>query len=320
MKLIRMGILCLIGMLAVSFSNVAFAAPNTAPVLDSSKSPVLSTISEDPGAPTGSVGTLVSSLVDFAVPMGQVDNISDGDVGAVTGIAVTTIDSSLTCYYSLNAGTTWTAFGSVSATTARLLASNSANRIYCLPGININGSFPAALTFRAWDQTSGTDGGTADVSINGNDTAFSSATDTISLQVTPVNDPPVAVDDEYTITENASSTILYILNNDYDVDAVLPIALSSAPSANHGVAAFGVDYITYTPDTDYCGDDTFNYLVIDSDGGSDTGTVTVHITCSDTETETPTLEIAAQQSGDSFITTETMHITFTLPEDMLLQQ
>ena len=39
------------------------------------------------------MGTLVSNLVDFAVPDGQVDNVSDVDSGALLGIAVTAADT-----------------------------------------------------------------------------------------------------------------------------------------------------------------------------------------------------------------------------------
>jgi hypothetical protein len=81
----------------------------------------LTTITEDAGSPTGAIGTLISNLVDLASPSGQVDNITDNDVGAVVGIAVTAVNSNLTCYYSLNNGATWSAMGSVSNSSARLL-------------------------------------------------------------------------------------------------------------------------------------------------------------------------------------------------------
>ena len=66
---------------------------NDAPVLDNTKSPALTAQNEDSGAPVGAVGTLVSSLVDFASPSGQVDNITDEDSGAFLGIAVTGADT-----------------------------------------------------------------------------------------------------------------------------------------------------------------------------------------------------------------------------------
>ena len=65
----------------------------TRPVLDNSKSPALTAQNEDSGAPSGAVGTLVSNLVDFASPAGQVDNVSDVDSGALLGIAVTAADT-----------------------------------------------------------------------------------------------------------------------------------------------------------------------------------------------------------------------------------
>src|SRR5205814_1667 len=74
---------------------------NSAPILDNSKSPSLSAINEDAGPPSGAAGTLVSALVDFASPSGQVDNVIDPDSGASLGIAVTAADTTNgTWYYS----------------------------------------------------------------------------------------------------------------------------------------------------------------------------------------------------------------------------
>src|SRR5262249_6839064 len=97
----------------------------------------------------------------------------------------------LTCSYSLNGGTTWTALGSVTATSARLLAADADNRVYCRAAANVSGQFATALTFRAWDQTTGTDGGPADTSTNGGTTAFSTAPDPAAATVNAVNDAPV---------------------------------------------------------------------------------------------------------------------------------
>ena len=85
---------------------------NAAPTLDATQSPTFTAINEDAGAPSGAVGTLVSSLVDFASPSGQVDNITDPDAGAQLGIAVTAADAtSGTWWYSTNGGTNWNALG-----------------------------------------------------------------------------------------------------------------------------------------------------------------------------------------------------------------
>jgi hypothetical protein len=65
---------------------------NDAPVLDSSVTPVLNSISEDAGPPIGAVGTLISDLVDFSGG-GGLDNVTDSDSGALLGIAVTSANT-----------------------------------------------------------------------------------------------------------------------------------------------------------------------------------------------------------------------------------
>ncbi|WP_175304539.1 tandem-95 repeat protein [Candidatus Nitrospira nitrificans] len=136
-----------------------------APVLDASKSPTLSSIGEDAGAPSGAVGTQVSSLVDFASPSGQVDNVTDADSGAQLGIAITGANTSNgTWWYSTNNGSTWNALGSVSDAGARLLAADGNTRLYFQANANYTGTMSDAITLRAWDRTSGTNGGTANLS------------------------------------------------------------------------------------------------------------------------------------------------------------
>ncbi len=71
------------------------ATANDAPVLDATRTPVLLSVNEQAAAPSGAVGTLVSSLVDFATPSGQVDNVTDVDTGAVTGVAITSTNSNV---------------------------------------------------------------------------------------------------------------------------------------------------------------------------------------------------------------------------------
>src|SRR5206468_8972722 len=121
--------------------TINIPAVNDAPVLDASKSPTLLAVSEDPGVPTGTAGTLVSSLVDFASPSGQVDNVTDPDAGALLGIAVTgTNTANGTWWYSTNNGGSWLALGAVSGANARLLAADGATRPHFQPNANYNGT------------------------------------------------------------------------------------------------------------------------------------------------------------------------------------
>ena len=170
---------------------LAIKPANTAPMLDASKSPVLAALDEDAAAPVGAVGTLVSNLVDFALPAGQVDNITDPDADALLGIAVTGTDNiNGSWWYSINAGSNWLSLGAVSDGSARLLAADAGTRLYFQPTANWNGTLASAITFRSWDQTSGSNGVLADASSNGGSTAFSAVFDTASLVVTAVNDAP----------------------------------------------------------------------------------------------------------------------------------
>ncbi|MEG4397012.1 DUF4347 domain-containing protein, partial [Microcoleus sp. BROC3] len=160
---------------------------NTAPVLADTVV-TLSAILEDAVAPTGAVGTLISSIA--AIGTGQ-NNITDPDTGAVAGIAITAADiANGSWFYTIDGGTTWTALGLVFNTNARLLAANANTRIYFQPTADYNGTVTNGITFRAWDNTSGTNGGTADTSTNGSFYAFSVATDTAAITVNPVNDKP----------------------------------------------------------------------------------------------------------------------------------
>ena len=134
--------------------------------------------------------------MDFASPAGQVDNVTDVDSGALLGIAVTAADTANgSWYYSTNDGTNWNALGAVANNNARLLAADANTRLYFQPNANYHGTLATAITFRAWDQTSGSNGTLADTSSNGGPTAFSTTTDTASLDVNAVNDDP-------TITSN----------------------------------------------------------------------------------------------------------------------
>ena len=130
---------------------------------------------------------------------------------------------------------------------------------------NANGS--ATVSVRAQD-----DGGTAN---GGSDT---SAVQTFTITVTPVNDPPVAVADAYTVLGQTLvvPAALGVLHNDTDVDGdTLSASVLSGPSG--GALQLGADgAFTYTANPGTTAD-TFTYTVSDGHGGTATGTVTLSI-------------------------------------------
>ncbi|MDA8746205.1 Ig-like domain-containing protein, partial [Rubripirellula amarantea] len=173
----------------VSTRDIDVTAVNDAPVLDNTNNLTLTTQAEDDGPPVGAVGTSIDSLVDLQGGGGN-DNVTDPDASQL-GIALTGTDTTNgTWWYSQDNGTNWTAVGSVSDSSALLLNANSNTRIYFESNADYNGTISDAITFRAWDRTSGSPGNTVDASSNGGTTAFSTDTETADLTVTSVNDIP----------------------------------------------------------------------------------------------------------------------------------
>ncbi|MEM7084192.1 MAG: tandem-95 repeat protein [Pseudomonadota bacterium] len=102
---------------------------------------------------------------------------------------------------------------------------------------------------------------------------------TVSVQVGPVNDPPVASGD-VGITDEDTSITLNVAANDTDIDSAIDLAsivLQSFPT--HGVATPDtLGNVIYTPNANFAGDDSFSYRVADVEGQlSGTAQVTVTV-------------------------------------------
>jgi len=152
---------------------------NTAPVLDTASTPTLTAVPEDTKAPAGD---LVSALLGTAV--------TDPDAGAHRGVAVTGLTGAAngTWQFSTNNGKTWRVVGSVSDASALLL--RDTDRLRFVPGKDYNGT--ASVTYRAWDRTRGAAGARADLTIaDGGRSPFSTAAETATVTISPVNDAPV---------------------------------------------------------------------------------------------------------------------------------
>jgi VCBS repeat-containing protein len=87
----------------------------------------------------------------------------------------------------------------------------------------------------------------------------------VTITVEPVNEPPVAEPDSYSLDEDTSLVIdpPGILGNDDDADGdILSAVLESGPL--HGTLVLNSDgSFTYTPDQDFYGSDSFNYRAFD---------------------------------------------------------
>jgi VCBS repeat-containing protein len=110
-----------------------------------------------------------------------------------------------------------------------------------------------------------------------------SNTATVSITVTPVNDPPVAVNDSYTTVEDTTLTVTAangVLKNDSDPDGISLVAiLVSQPSTGGTVTLNSDGSFTFVPTPNFSGATTFTYQARDADLAlSNIATVTINVT------------------------------------------
>src|SRR6184192_3676010 len=127
---------------------------------------------------------------------------------------------------------------------------------------------------------------------------------TVTITVTPVNDAPVAAnDDSYTTPEDTQLTVSApgVLANDSDVDGdALSAVLVSGPS--HGTLTLNSDgSFSYMPALNFNGIDSFTYKA--SDGQVQSGVATVTITV------TPVNDAPVAADDDSYTTLEDTQLT-----------
>ncbi len=283
-------------------ASMVVTSVNDAPVLDNSGNMTLNPITEDD---TSNSGQSVASIIASA----SGDRITDVDSGAIEGIAITSSTNGNGYWeYSTDNGTTWSTVGAVSDGSALLLRNTDWLR-FVPDGQNAT---TGDITFRAWDQTSGTVGTKVDASVHGGTTAFSTATEVASITVATVNDAPIANSDTATAVEaggtnngNAGTNPSgNVLTNDTDVDAgdtktVTGVmagvhALATGPVSSPVNGAFGSITIaadgsyTYTIDNTHAAvqalrtsantlQDVFTYTMRDTAGSISTSQITITI-------------------------------------------
>ncbi len=101
------------------------------------------------------------------------------------------------------------------------------------------------------------------------------------------NEPPVAVDDAYSVIQDTTLTIdaaAGLVANDTDANGDALFAFNDVPAPSHGVINSVADgSFTYTPDAGFVGTDTFGYGVTDR-ALSDSGVITITVTAAGVNT------------------------------------
>ena len=139
---------------------------------------------------------------------------------------------------------------------------------------------------------------------------------TVTITINPVEDSPIAEDDEYSVDQDSTLVVMVgdsdLLANDSDPDDdVLTVNTSPAAMPSNGTLTLGTDgSFTYVPDAGFTGTDTFDYQIEDGNGGIDIATVTINV-------EVPNADPVA--NNDEYTVDEDTTLTTVIDVDDLLQ-
>lgn len=211
-----------------------FRSPNHSPVLDNSGDMALGTVQVGDAS---SAGALVSDILDS----GGSGRIADEDPGSLGGIAIVQVDTAHGAWqYSLDGGASWADVGSPSPATAMLLPADGLARVRFVPAPGFCGTIEQAIVFRAWDQSSGAPGGTADATTGGGGSAFSAEMESASIQV----GLPVLIGDgqaAFLTYTDGDQTVVTITLKTGTAEVLLSGSGLAATTKGKGVAVTGAD-------------------------------------------------------------------------------
>jgi hypothetical protein len=130
-------------------------------------------------------------------------------------------------------------------------------------------------------------GGPVTVTVQATDSFGATATSSLQVTVTSVNDPPVANNDAYTIAEDSGTVALSVLANDTPGPAnesgqtISIVGIGGTGPANGTAVISSASTISYTPNPGFYGTDSFTYQIQDNGAPSLTSafaTVTITVT------------------------------------------
>jgi len=234
------------------------------------------TVNDDDGA-TSNVATVNLTINDVNDPPVAVDDNSSTDEDNAITFNITDNDTDL------DGTIDATSVVIVSDVSNGTLVNNGDGTVTYTPDANYNGS--DSFTYTVQDD----DGQVSNIA-------------TVSLTVNDVNDPPVAMDDSSSTDEDTAVTF-NITDNDTDLDGtidVTSVVIVSGPT-NGSLVENNDGTVTYTPNTNYNGPDSFTYTVQDDDGQV-SNIATVNLTVNDVNDPPVAIDDSANVSEDSSVT------------------
>src|SRR5262249_53967264 len=229
---------------------------------DSNVATVVINVTSVNDAPVGADNTVTTpedTAYVFKVADFPFTDPNDSPANALAAVKISTLPSAA-------AGTLTDNGFAVTAGQSVSIADIIGSKLIFTPAANANGS--PSFTFQVQD-----DGGIANGGVD-----LAQLPNTVTINVTPVNHAPVAINDSYTTAENTTLTVsaTSVLNNDIDVDGN-PLSAILVSGTAHGALTLNADgSFTYTPAANYIGSDSFTYKA--NDGTADSNVATADIT------------------------------------------
>ncbi|UCF50369.1 MAG: cadherin-like domain-containing protein, partial [Thermoplasmatales archaeon] len=121
--------------------------------------------------------------------------------------------------------------------------------------------------------------------VNDNESYNASTTKTLRVG----NYQPVAIDDYVEVNENSENNVIFVLDNDYDLDGDELTVESVTDPLNGSVVNHG-DYVIYTPNPDFYGLDEFQYTINDGHNGTSSANVFVTVIYLNTRPDKPIID------------------------------
>jgi VCBS repeat-containing protein len=201
------------------------------------------TVTDNDGAGGSASVTITITAINDAPVAADLSASTDEDTAVATTLSAIDVDGDQLTF-SVVSGP---AHGSLSGTPPNLTYT---------PDTDFNGG--DSFTFQASDAT------------------LSSGTATFTVNVLAANDPPVAVPDMFTVDQNSGPNPVDPLDKDFDVDGD-PISLASVDQPANGTVELSGGVVTYSPNVNFIGEDSFSYTISDGTGLSATAIVTITV-------------------------------------------
>ena len=216
-----------------------------------------------------SFNVVAKNTTSTEVTVAAIASMSDVDIGATSGIAINHTTGNGTWEYSLD-GLTWQAFGTVTETSSLLLRATDKIRYQ-----SSNLGEIASFAFRGWDQSSGTQGTKVDTTTNGGTTAFSSNTQTASIEVQKSSEANIlsfSIPQQLKPAEIDDGTIYVEVAGTQDISNLIP--MFAASDNVQFVKVGGVTQTSGTSNNNFSNPVT--YVVTAEDGTNKNWIVTVN--------------------------------------------